>query len=43
LKPATDATIIETDRKSLTEVISEASNLVKDRLENVAWAAEDRD
>lgn len=43
LKPAPDATIIETDRKSLTEVISEASNLVKDRLENVAWAAEDRD
>lgn len=43
LKPATDATIIETDRKSLTEVISEASNLVKDRLENVGWAAEDRD
>jgi CMP/dCMP kinase len=43
LKPATDATIIETDRKSLTEVICEASNLVKDRLENVAWAAKDRD
>ena len=43
LKPATDATIIETDRKSLTEVISEASNLVKDRLENVGWAAENRD
>lgn len=43
LKPATDATIIETGRKSLTEVISEASNLVKDRLENVGWAAENRD
>jgi CMP/dCMP kinase len=42
LKPAADATIIETDRKSLTEVISEASNLVKDRLENVAWAAKNR-
>ena len=43
LKPAPDATIIKTDRKSLTEVISEASNLVKDRLGNVAGAAEDRD
>ncbi len=43
LKPSADATIIETDRKSLTEVISEASNLVKDRLENVGWAAENRD
>ena len=43
LKPATDATIIETDQKPLKEVISEASNLVRDRLENVAWAAEDRD
>jgi CMP/dCMP kinase len=32
LKPAADATIIETDRKSLKEVISEASNLVMDRL-----------
>jgi len=36
LKPAEDATIIETDRKSLKEVISVASNLVRDRLENVA-------
>ena len=36
LKPAEDATIIETDRKSLKEVISAASNLVKDRLEDVA-------
>jgi len=43
LKPARAATIIVTDHKSLKEVISEASNLVKDRLENVAWAAEDRD
>lgn len=42
LKPATDATIIETDRKPLKEVISEVSNLVRDRLENVAWTAEDR-
>jgi cytidylate kinase len=42
LKPAADATIIETDRKSLKEVITVASNLVRDRLENVAWAAEDR-
>ena len=36
LKPAEDATIIETDRKSLKEVTSAASNLVRDRLENVA-------
>jgi len=43
LKPAADATIIETDQKPLKEVISEASNLVGERLENVAWAAEDRD
>lgn len=42
LKPATDATIIETDQKSLKEVISEASNLVRDRLKNVACAAENR-
>ena len=42
LKPAADATIIETDRKSLKEVITVASNLVRARLENVAWAAEDR-
>jgi cytidylate kinase len=42
LKPAPDATIIETDRKSLKEVITVASNLVRARLENVAWAAEDR-
>ncbi len=43
LKPARDATIIETDHKPLEEVISEASNLVKDRLEDVARAAKDRD
>lgn len=43
LKPATDATIIETDQKPLKEVISEVTNLVRDRLEDVAWAAEDRD
>lgn len=43
LKPARAATIIDTDHKSLKDVISEASNLVKDRLENIAWAAEDRD
>lgn len=43
LKPAKDATIIETDQKPLKEVISEASNLVKDRLEDVARAAKDRD
>ncbi|MBU1048455.1 (d)CMP kinase [Candidatus Bipolaricaulota bacterium] len=43
LKPATDATIIETDRKSLKEVISEASILVRDRLGHVAGAVEDRD
>jgi len=43
LKPATDAIIIETSQKPLKEVISEASNLVRDRLEDVAWAAKDRD
>ena len=43
LKPATDATIIQTDQKPLKEVISEASNLIRDRLKDVAWAAEDRD
>lgn len=43
LKPATDATILHTDQKALEEVISEASNLVRDRLEDVVWAAEDRD
>ena len=43
LKPAADATIIKTDQKPLKEVISEASNLVRDRLEDVAWAAENRD
>ncbi len=43
LKPARDATIIETDQKPLREVISEVSNLVKDRLDNVAGAAKDRD
>ena len=32
LKPARDATIIDTDRKTLAEVISAASNLVRDRL-----------
>ena len=43
LKPATDATILHTDQKALEEVISEASNLVRGRLEDVAWAAENRD
>lgn len=43
LKPARDASIIETDRKPLREVISEVSNLVKDRLNNVAGAAKNRD
>jgi len=43
LKPAKDATIIETGQKSLKEVISEASNIVRDRLEDIAWATEDRD
>jgi cytidylate kinase len=33
LKPARDATIIDTDRKTLAEVISAASNLVRERLE----------
>jgi len=32
LKPADDATIIHTDRKTLAEVISEAIDLVKERL-----------
>ncbi len=32
LKPARDATIIDTDRKTLAEVISAASNLVRERL-----------
>ena len=32
LKPARDATIIDTDRKALAEVISEASDVVKGRL-----------
>ncbi len=32
LKPARDATIIDTDRKTLIEVISAASNLVRERL-----------
>ncbi|MCX6096216.1 MAG: (d)CMP kinase [Candidatus Bipolaricaulota bacterium] len=32
LNPACDATIIDTDRKSLDEVISEAQDLVKERL-----------
>ncbi len=43
LKPAADATIIETDRKSLKEVISEASILVRERLGYVAGAGKDRD
>jgi len=33
LNPASDATIINTDQKTLTEVISEAIHLVKERLE----------
>lgn len=33
LKPARDATIIDTDRKNLIEVISAASNTVRERLE----------
>jgi len=33
LKAARDATIIDTDRKTLVEVISAASNLVRERLE----------
>ncbi len=33
LNPASDATIIDTDQKTLTEVISEAIHLVKERLE----------
>ncbi|HHK67133.1 MAG TPA: cytidylate kinase, partial [Candidatus Acetothermia bacterium] len=33
LNPASDATIIVTDQKTLTEVISEAIHLVKERLE----------
>lgn len=32
LKPARDATIIDTDRKTLIEVISAASNLVRERM-----------
>jgi cytidylate kinase len=32
LKPARDAAIIDTDRKTLAEVISAASNLVRERL-----------
>ena len=32
LNPASDATIIDTDQKTLTEVISEAQDLVKERL-----------
>ena len=32
LNPASDATIIDTDRKTLAEVISEAADLVKERL-----------
>jgi cytidylate kinase len=32
LKPARDATIIDTDRRTLIEVISAASNLVRERL-----------
>jgi len=33
LNPASDATIIDTDRKTLAEVISEAADLVKERLQ----------
>ncbi len=33
LNPASDATIIDTDRKTLAEVISEAARLVKERLQ----------
>ena len=33
LNPASDATIIDTDRKPLVEVISEAIRLVKERLD----------
>ena len=43
LKPAADATIIETSQKTLKEVISEASTLVRDLLEDVVWSAEKRD
>ncbi len=43
LKPASDATIIQTDQKPLEEVISVASNLVRERLGNVARLAETRD
>jgi len=43
LKPSTDATIIHTDQKPLKEVISEVSNLVRDRLEGVVLADENRD
>ena len=43
LKPASDATIIQTDQKPLEEVISVASSLVRDRLGNVARSAEKRD
>jgi len=42
LKPAADATIIETSQKTLKEVISEASTLVRDLLEDVVWSAEKR-
>lgn len=42
LNPAPDAIIIDTDQKSLTEVISEAIDLVKERLRKVDASAEGR-
>ncbi len=41
LNPAADATIIGTDQKSLMEVISEAIDLVKERLKKVDASAQD--
>lgn len=41
LNPAADATIIDTNQKSLTEVISEAIDLVKERLKKVDASAQD--
>lgn len=38
LKPASDATILDTDRKPLAEVISEAISLVKERLDGRCFA-----
>jgi CMP/dCMP kinase len=40
LKAATNATIIDTDQKPLSEVISAAQNLVRDRLDDVGRATE---